>query len=441
MSKEVLQAIKAICDEKHISVESVLSTIEQALAAAFRKDFGNRMQNLKVDFNPETMAIKVYDVKTVVEDQELDEEGNVIGAEGETIEKTEEKPEEKKEGQASAAIEGEEEEERFNPKTQIMISQAREIKPGAELGEELVQELEVPGEFGRMAAQTAKQVIIQRLREAEREVVFNEYKDKEGTLINGTIQRIEAGNVLVDIGQATAIMPPSEQVRSEHYSSGSQLRFFIKSVATSSRGPEVIVSRSARELVRRLFEMEVPEIADGAVLIKSIAREPGSRSKIAVTTSADNVDPVGSCVGQRGTRVQFIINELGGEKIDIIEWDADDIQFIKNALSPAKVADVALHEEARTAEAFVAADQFSLAIGKQGQNVRLASSLTGWRIDIKPAQGVAAPEAPAKGPQEPGAPEEAGKKEEAARSNGEAEHVEVPKPEVPKPKEEPTSDT
>jgi len=446
MSKEVLQAIKAICDEKHISVESVLSTIEQALAAAFRKDFGNRMQNLKVDFNPETMAIKVYDVKTVVEDQELDEEGNVVGAEGEATEHAEEKskrtkPEEKKEGEASAPIEGEEEEERFNPKTQIMISQAKEIKPDVELGEELVQELVVPGEFGRMAAQTAKQVIIQRLREAEREVVFNEYKDKEGTLINGTIQRIEAGNVLVDIGQATAIMPPSEQVRSEHYSTASQLRFFIKSVATSSRGPEVIVSRSARELVRRLFEMEVPEIADGAVLIKSIAREPGSRSKIAVHTEADNVDPVGSCVGQRGTRVQFIINELGGEKIDIIEWDADEIQFIKNALSPAKVTDVALHEEARTAEAFVAADQFSLAIGKQGQNVRLASSLTGWRIDIKPAEAPALPEAPVEEPQEPGMPEEAGKKEEAASSGEEAEHVEVLKPAVLKPKEEPKSDT
>ncbi len=394
MSKEVLQAIKAICDEKHISVESVLSTIEQALAAAYRKDFGNRMQNLKVDFNPETMAMKVYDIKTVVADQELDEEGNVVGEGGEA-------PDEKKAGESAAepkaeepnkvgveakAAEGaEEDEDRFNPKTQIMISQAREIKPDVELGEELVQELSVPGEFGRMAAQTAKQVIIQRLREAEREVVFNEYKDKEGSLINGTIQRMEAGNVLVDIGQATAIMPAQEQVRSEHYSPGSQLRFFIKSVATSSRGPEVIVSRSSRELVRKLFEIEVPEIADNVVLIKSIAREPGSRSKIAVATEADNVDPVGSCVGQRGTRVQFIINELGGEKIDIIAWEGEDVAFIKNALSPAKVVDVALHEESRTAEAFVADDQFSLAIGKQGQNVRLASSLTGWKIDIKPA--------------------------------------------------------
>ncbi|MBI1961484.1 MAG: transcription termination/antitermination protein NusA [Parcubacteria group bacterium] len=412
MSKEVLQAIKAICDEKHISVESVLSTIEQALAAAYRKDFGNRMQNLKVDFNPETMAMKVYDIKTVVADQELDEEGNVVGEAPEAPEEkqagagaAEPKAEEPKEASAEAkaaegAAEGaEEDEDRFNPKTQIMVTAAREIKPDAELGEELVQELSVPGEFGRMAAQTAKQVIIQRLREAEREVVFNEYKDKEGSLINGTIQRMEAGNVLVDIGQATAIMPPQEQVRSEHYSPGSQLRFFIKSVATSSRGPEVIVSRSSRELVRKLFEMEVPEITDNVVLIKSIAREPGSRSKIAVATEADNVDPVGSCVGQRGTRVQFIINELGGEKIDIIAWEGEDVAFIKNALSPAKVVDVALHEESRTAEAFVADDQFSLAIGKQGQNVRLASSLTGWKIDIKPApvSGASVAEAAAQG--------------------------------------------
>ncbi|PJC40579.1 MAG: transcription termination/antitermination protein NusA, partial [Parcubacteria group bacterium CG_4_9_14_0_2_um_filter_41_8] len=279
-----------------------------------------------------------------------------------------------------------EEEERFNPKTQIMISQAKEIKKDVEIGEELVQELPVPGEFGRMAAQTAKQVIIQRLREAEREVVFNEYKDKEGELINGTVQRIEAGNVLIDIGQATAVMPAQEQVRSERYTPGTQLRFYIKSVATSNRGPEVIVSRTDKELVRKLFTMEVPEILDNVVELKSIAREPGSRSKIAVYTEAENVDPVGSCVGQRGTRVQFIINELGGEKIDIIEWNKDDIAFIKNALSPAKVQDVILEEKSKTAQAMVAEDQFSLAIGKGGQNVRLASGLTGWRIDIKQAE-------------------------------------------------------
>ena len=422
MSKEVIQAIKAICDEKHIPVESVMATIEQALAAAYRKDFGDRLQNLKVKFNPENMEIRVFDVKEVVEDQELDEEGNVIGSDiaqsdsasgasdgasdgaqsdGDDkiqnlkpkIQKSD-KDDKSKEDEDSIPTstrlqnDGEEteEEERFNPKTQIMISQAKEIKKDVEIGEELVQELPVPGEFGRMAAQTAKQVIIQRLREAEREVVFNEYKDKEGELINGTVQRIEAGNVLIDIGQATAVMPAQEQVRSERYTPGTQLRFYIKSVATSNRGPEVIVSRTDKELVRKLFTMEVPEILDNVVELKSIAREPGSRSKIAVYTEAENVDPVGSCVGQRGTRVQFIINEPGGEKIDIIEWNKDDIAFIKNALSPAKVQDVILEEKSKTAQAMVAEDQFSLAIGKGGQNVRLASGLTGWRIDIKQAE-------------------------------------------------------
>jgi transcription termination/antitermination protein NusA len=399
MSKEVLQAIKAICEEKHISVESVLGTIEQALAAAYRKDFGNRLQNLKVEFDPENMGIKVFDVKEVVEDQELEEEGEegeedkkVQGSKDkvQSEEKKEEKnppkaDKEKEEGVESEDGKEEEVEERFNPKTQIMITEAKEIKKDVKIGEELVQELEVPGEFGRMAAQTAKQVIIQRLREAEREVIYNEYKDKEGQIVNGTVQRIENNNVLVDIGQATAIMPPSEQVRTEHYTTGAQLRLFIKSVATTSRGPEVIVSRTSKELVRELFTMEVPEIADEVVEIKSVSREPGSRSKIAVYTTEDNVDPVGSCVGQRGTRVQFIINELGGEKIDIIEWDEDTVKFIKNALSPAKVASVEINEEAKEATALVNDDQFSLAIGKGGQNVRLASGLTGLKIDIKEA--------------------------------------------------------
>jgi len=383
MSKEVLQAIKAICEEKHISVESVLATIEQALAAAYRKDFGNKLQNLKVEFNPSNMQMRVFDVKTVVEDQELEE---VTEEAGEQLVSAPVAPV-KEEG--SPLAEGEEEEKRFNPKTEIMISEAQKIKPDAQLGEEIITELPVAGEFGRMAAQTAKQVIIQRLREAERDVIFKEYKDKEGAMVNGSIQRVEGNTVLVDIGQATAVMPPSEQVRGERYTPGAQMRFFIKSVSTSSRGPEVLVSRADRELVRQLFAMEVPEINDNVVEIKAIAREPGSRTKLAVATNAENVDPVGSCVGQRGSRVQFVINELGGEKIDIIQWEADDKQFIKSALSPAKVVSVELKEATREAEAYVADDQLSLAIGKQGQNVRLASALTGWKIDIKPATGEA----------------------------------------------------
>jgi transcription termination/antitermination protein NusA len=379
MSKEVLQAIKAICDEKHIPVEAVLSTIEQALAAAYRKDFGDKLQNIKVEFNPETMGIRAFDVKTVVEDRELDEEGKPIGPEKEEKQITESDQGDQK----IEVAEEEEEEKRFNPKTEIMISEAKKIKSDAQLGEEISRELPVPGEFGRMAAQTAKQVIVQRLREAEREVIFNEYKDKQGEVVSGSIQRVEGGMVFVDIGQATAIMPISEQVKNERYVPGMQARFYIKSVNSSSRGPEVIVSRANTELVKKLFSVEVPEISDGVVEIKAISREAGSRTKIAVATKEENIDPVGSCVGQRGTRVQFIINELGGEKIDIIEWEEDPKAFIKNALSPAKITGVELNEETKSATAYVGEDQLSLAIGKQGQNVRLASVLSGWRIDIK----------------------------------------------------------
>lgn len=383
MSKEVLQAIKAICEEKHIPVESVLATIEQALAAAYRKDFGNRLQNLKVEFNPENMQIRVYDIKTVVEDQELPVEGE----DGQIVPVAAPK-------EVAPLAEGEvlEEEKRFNPKTEIMISEALKTKSDAQLGDEIITELPLPGEFGRMAAQTAKQVIIQRLREAERDVIFKEYKDKEGAMINGTVQRIEGNTVLVDIGQATAIMPPQEQVRTERYTSGAQMRFYIKAVSTSSRGPEVVVSRADRELVRALFTMEVPEIGDGVVEIKALSREAGSRTKVAVASKQENVDPVGSCVGQRGSRVQFIINELGGEKIDIIQWEGDEHKFIKAALSPAKIISVELKSDVHEATAFVAEDQLSLAIGKQGQNVRLASALTGWKIDIKPTNAVVSQE-------------------------------------------------
>lgn len=388
MSKDVLQAIKAICDEKHIPVESVMATIEQALAAAYRKDFGNRLQNLKVQFNPANMEMRVFDVKTVVEDQELPTEEELAEA-AQAAPFQHATPSSASGEERTAIAEGEEEIKRFNPKTEIMISEAQKTKPDAVLGEEITTELAVPGEFGRMAAQTAKQVIIQRLREAERDVIFKEYKDKEGSLINGTVQRTEGNTVLVDIGQATAILPPNEQMRNERYTPGAQMRFYIKSVSTSSRGPEVIVSRADRELVRQLFAMEVPEISDGVVVIRALAREPGSRTKIAVATTAENVDPVGSCVGQRGSRVQFVINELGGEKIDIIQWEEDDKKFIKSALSPAKVVDIELNEKTHQAAALVAEDQLSLAIGKQGQNVRLASALSGWKIDIKPAGGTA----------------------------------------------------
>ncbi|PIY96717.1 MAG: transcription termination/antitermination protein NusA [Candidatus Kerfeldbacteria bacterium CG_4_10_14_0_8_um_filter_42_10] len=402
MSSEIQKAIKQICDEKNISEDSVIETIESALAVAYRKDFGEKNQNIKVEFNLDNGQARVFDLKTVVEDiseEELEkarekeeqrseeekssrEPGSRLheGESKEEKEKTDKKKEEKETDQ-----EPEEEEERkklFNPKTDIMISEAKKIKKDVSLGDEIRTELFPSAAYGRMAAQTAKQVIIQKLREAERDVVYQDYKDREGEIISGVIQRVEGRVVLVDIGQTTAIMPPKEQIEVERYNPGQREKFYLVSVTKTTKGPEIIVSRSHPEMVKKLFTMEVPEIASGAIEIKAVAREAGSRSKIAVQSKESNIDPVGSCVGQRGTRVQTIIAELGGEKIDIIEYDEDPVKFIVNALSPAKVVSVELKEEDHRAITGVKADQLSLAIGRSGQNVRLSAKLTGWKIDV-----------------------------------------------------------
>jgi N utilization substance protein A len=461
MSSPIMQAIKQVSDEKNIPVESVLETIEAALAAAYRKDFGSREQNIKVNFDPNEFdmdslgGIEVFDVKTVVEDMELEErdEGAPLDApvaakplveaslgslatgtaklvqveEGEVVEGEEPAEEEAEEvedevedteaaaedseeadaeteetaeaeagaeapaaeaAEASEATPGEAEEEeevrRFNPKTEVMVSYAREtLKEDAQIGEEIWTPLEVPDAFGRMAAQTAKQVIIQKIRDAEYEKVFGEFKDKERTLVTATVQRVEGRNVLFDLGGAAGIMPPEEQVKTERYSSGDRLKVFITEVRATNRGPAIIVSRTHPEIVRQLFLMEIPEIASGIVEMKGVSREAGSRSKVAVLTTQDNVDPIGACIGQRGTRIQTIISELGGEKVDIILFDEDPVTYIANALSPAKVVEIALDEDEREAEVIVNESQLSLAIGRGGQNVRLASKLTGWRINIK----------------------------------------------------------
>ncbi len=368
------EAIQQICEEKNISVDSVLETIEAALAAAFRKDFGEKNQNIKVNFDIVSQAMDVYDIKTVVEDMDLDE-----------LEKQREEYEAKRE--AGEEID-ESEVKRFNPKTEIMLSEAREIKPKAKIGDEIKTKLEVPAEFGRMAAQTAKQVIIQRLREAERENIFSEFKEKEGTIVMAVVQRREGWMVYLDIGHTMAAMNQDGQVMSEKYNSGQRLRVYIVSVEMTPKGPEILVSRTHTDLVKELFKSEVPEINSGIVEIKAIAREAGMRSKLAVSSNQESIDPVGSCVGQRGTRVQTIITELGGEKIDIIEWHKDHEKFIINALSPAKVESLKLNEKEKTALVKVKDDQLSLAIGKNGQNVRLAAKLTGWRIDIEGAENI-----------------------------------------------------
>ena len=371
---DLQDAIKQVCEEKNISYESVLETIEAALAAAYRKDFGQKNQNIKVDFHIETQSMDVFDVKTVVEDMDLEE-----------LEKQREEFEAKK---AAGEEVDEDELKRFNPKTEIMLSEAREADPQAEIGQEITTKLEVPSEFGRMAAQTAKQVIIQRLREAERETIYNEFKEREGELVTAVIQRKEGRMVYLDIGHIMALMPAEEQIGRENYSSGQRLKVLIVSVNLSPKGPEIIVSSAHPDLIREMFRTEVPEINSGVVEIKAVAREAGARSKIAVMSHQDSIDPVGSCVGQRGTRVQTIIAELGGEKIDIIEWHEDTEKFIVNSLSPAKVASLELRDKEKSALVKVKEDQLSLAIGKAGQNVRLAAKLTGWKIDIEGAEKV-----------------------------------------------------
>ena len=386
MPSPIIQAIKQVCEEKGLSYESVLATLEAALAAAYRKDFGQKNQNIKVEFDPESGSMRVFDIKTVVRDfteEELEaiktEVIEVAKPQKSDIELTEIKPE----GEAPEV-------ERFNPKTMMMISEAQKLKPDVVLGEELRVELSVPGAFGRMAAQTAKQVITQRLREAERQTIFDEFKSKEGQVLMGVVGRTEGRLIFVELGRATAILPPSEQIEYENYRPGLRMKFYLVSVNLAARGPELVVSRTHPEMLRQVLKAEIPEIQSGAVEIKSIAREAGARSKVAVHSNVPNVDPIGACIGQKGSRIQTIISEIGGEKIDVIKWEEDQARFITSAMSPAKALDIQLHEVEKQASVKVAPDQLSLAIGRGGQNVRLASILTGWKISIAGQEDVAA---------------------------------------------------
>ncbi len=341
MNEAFEQALNQIAEEKDINKDEILKMIEVSLAAAFRKDYGKKDQNIVVEFFPENLSTKVYDVKKVVE-------------------------------------------EVVDPVKEITLDEAHKLKKSAKVGDEIKTDItpKSGATFGRIAAQTAKQVIVQKIREAERGVMFSDYKAKERQLISGMVQRIEGDTVLVDIGKATGVLFPSEQIKGERYSIGSRVKVLILHVEPTAKGPKITLSRSHPDVVRRLFELEVPEIFNGIVEVKAIAREAGSRTKIAVWSSQDGVDAIGACVGQRGTRVQVVMNELNGEKIDIISWSEDSVKFIANALSPAKILNVELNEEAKEARVGVLEDQLSLAIGKAGQNVRLAARLTGWKIDI-----------------------------------------------------------
>ncbi|KOO49252.1 transcription termination factor NusA [Viridibacillus sp. FSL E2-0187] len=337
MSKELVGALNAL-EAKGISRDIIIEAIEAALINAYKKNY-NQAQNVRVDLNLDRGTMHLYSRKDVVEVVEDD-------------------------------------------RLQISVEDAQVINPAYEIGD-IVEQEETPRNFGRIAATTAKQIVTQRFREAERGIVYEEYVDREDDIVNGVVERLDPRNIYVGLGKVEAVLPQNEQIQGESYAPHDRIKVYITKVERTSRGPQVYVSRTHPGLLRRLFELEVPEIFQGTVEIKSIAREAGDRSKISVFAHNEEVDPVGSCVGTKGARVQTIVNELNGEKIDIVEWSEDPVVFVANALSPSKVLDVQVDEEEKSTTVVVPDYQLSLAIGKRGQNARLAAKLTGWKIDIK----------------------------------------------------------
>ncbi len=342
--KALIEAIEQVAFEKKLPPERILETVEAALAAAYRKDFGHPEQIVRVKLNPESAAAEVSVVHEIVDEVE-------------------------------------------NPHTQVTPAEAKERgMKAAKAGDELVEKVDPPDDYGRIAAQTAKQVIIQKIREVEREIVQEEFSGREGELMTGAVQRVEGRNVFVELGRALGVLLGEDQIEHERYYIGQRLRVMLRALDPEGRGAQLLLTRSNPDFVRRLFELEVPEIHAGTVEVMSIAREAGVRTKVAVHSHQDGVDPVGTCVGQRGTRVQAIMAELGDEKIDIVLYAEDVVTYIMNALSPAKISKIDLDDEHKTAKIHVADDQLSLAIGRGGQNVRLAGDLTGWQLDIEKSE-------------------------------------------------------
>jgi N utilization substance protein A len=383
-------AIMQIAEEKGISKDKVIETIEAALAAAYKKEYGKKGQHIRAEFNEVDGSAKFFKLLEVVD--ESTREFVVAQTETEEADAGSEKSKISDDLRQTKVVrepvyedkfqEGEDKLPRFNIERDVILKDAKKIKKDAKIGDIIETKLESKSEYGRIAAQTAKQVIIQKIREAERDSMFKEYKEKEGEVVSGTIQRIEGRNVYVDLGKSIGVLFPSEQIERERYHIGQRLKVYLAKVESDPKGPGITLSRVHPEIIRKLFELEVPEVFAGTVEIKSIAREAGSRTKIAVFSKEEGIDPIGSCVGQKGTRVQAVIDELIGEKIDIIEWSENAEKFIAAALSPAKVLSVELNDERKEAVVKVPEDQLSLAIGKQGQNVRLAAKLTGRRIDV-----------------------------------------------------------
>ncbi len=341
MKSDFMVALKQLAAERHLPMEQVLGAIEVALASAFKKDNPASGQNISVTLNPNSGEVSVYALKTVVDVVE-------------------------------------------DPEREITVAEASRVRKGAEVGDEIAAAEPLPHNASRIAAQTAKQVVLQRLREAERELLFQEFAQHEGDIMSGIVETSDPGRAItLDLGRAQAILPSDEQVTTERYRKGQRVKVFVLSVRSAPKGPEILVSRSHRNMLRRLFEIEVPEVYNGVVEIKAIAREAGFRSKVAVSANQPGIDPVGSCIGIRGNRIQSIVNELQGEKIDIVSWNSDPKSFIANSLSPSEPVQVELLDAEQTAVVVVPDRQLSLAIGKEGQNTRLAARLTGWRLDIK----------------------------------------------------------
>jgi N utilization substance protein A len=371
--KELTKALKQVADEKGLDPDKVLDVIESSIAAAYKKEYGERGEVVRCKLDQKTGELIFSKIKTVV-----DESTVRFVEENEELQEGDEKKD--------VAVEDNESDEqklpRFNPERHITLDEAKKIKKDISVGDELAFVLETHEDFGRIAAQTAKQVILQKLRESERDSILNEWRGREGQIVSGVVQRFERGNIFIDLGRTIGVMFANESIPGEHYRTGERLRFLVLAVQEDTRLPGIILSRSHPKFVAELFNMEVPELTEKSIEIKAIAREAGNRTKIAAVSNADGVDPVGALVGQRGTRVMAVNNELGNEKIDIAEWSEDPEKFIANALSPAKVDRVEILPR-REARAFVPENQLSLAIGKGGQNVRLAAKLTGWKIDVR----------------------------------------------------------
>ena len=356
-------ALDELREERGVSRDSVISAIATALATAYRREYGKKSQIIRCTFNPQTGEMEFKQAKIVVDDS--------------LVYDIEKEPERAEDDHRS----------RFNPEQHIMIDDARRMKKDVQLDEEITFPLETREEFGRIAAQAAKQVILQKIREAERESMMAEYGEREGEIVTGHVQRFERGNLFIDLGRATAILPYDEQIPGERYRQGERIRALLFKVDENARGSFLKLSRSHPRFLTKLFETEVPELAQGTLEVKAVVREPGSRAKIAIFSKDSHIDPVGALVGQRGVRVAVVTSELGGEKIDVVEWSENPAEFVREALKPAEIQDVTISEDDGRATAQVAEDQQSLAIGRGGQNVRLAARLTGWKIDIRSMGG------------------------------------------------------